>query len=76
MSFDQFQPQGPRVPVTQGQETSDIEQLGRVVNPEQTGSREADSKKTKLSVLIGSGLIQLPIWGMSDQLCHPTPGHD
>lgn len=30
---------------------------------EQTRSRQLESKRTKLSVLIGSGIIQLPIWG-------------
>jgi len=66
MSPDQIHLQ-PQTSVIQGQETSDVEQLERRVNLEQTDSRETDSKRTKLSVLIGSGLIQLPIWGMSDQ---------
>ncbi|KUL88732.1 hypothetical protein ZTR_05124 [Talaromyces verruculosus] len=32
---------------------------------EQTRARQLESKKTKLSVLIGSGIIQLPIWGFA-----------
>ncbi|EED21551.1 monocarboxylate transporter, putative [Talaromyces stipitatus ATCC 10500] len=34
-------------------------------SPEQSHSRQIESKRTKLSVLIGSGIIQLPIWGFA-----------
>jgi hypothetical protein len=37
----------------------DVEQ----VDAEQTDSRQRESKRTKLCVLIGAGIIQLPIWG-------------
>lgn len=30
---------------------------------EQTRARQLESKRTKISVLVGSGIIQLPIWG-------------
>jgi hypothetical protein len=39
----------------------DVEQS--VVDAEQTDSRQMESKRTKLCVLIGSGILQLPIWG-------------
>lgn len=35
-----------------------------VPNAEQTRTRQLEPKRTKISVLIGSGIIQLPIWGM------------
>ncbi|KPM34294.1 hypothetical protein AK830_g12280 [Neonectria ditissima] len=34
-------------------------------NAEQTDSRRMESSKTKLFVLIGSGILQLPIWGFA-----------
>lgn len=40
---------------------SDIEQ--RSVDAEHTDSRQMEPKRTKLCVLIGSGMLQLPIWG-------------
>ena len=42
-------------------DASDVEQ--NVVDAEQTDSGQIESKRTKLCVLIGSGIIQLPIWG-------------
>jgi hypothetical protein len=45
-------------------EAPDVEQA----EAEQTDSRQRESKRTKLSVLIGSGIIQLPIWGMLDHM--------
>lgn len=44
------------------QEASDIERP--VFDSEQADSRQIESKRTKLFVLIGSGILQLPIWGM------------
>ncbi|OTB00686.1 hypothetical protein M426DRAFT_324050 [Hypoxylon sp. CI-4A] len=44
-------------------DVSDIE--SSPVDVEQADSRQIESKKTKLSVLIGSGIIQLPIWGFA-----------
>ncbi|KAJ5808239.1 monocarboxylate transporter [Penicillium riverlandense] len=39
----------------------DVEQM----DAEQTDSRQRESKWTKLCVLIGSGILQLPIWGFA-----------
>lgn len=41
--------------------TSDVEQ--RAVDAEQADLRQLESKRTKLCVLVGSGILQLPIWG-------------
>lgn len=43
------------------QDGSDVEQT--VFDAEQAGSRQIESQRTKLFVLIGSGILQLPIWG-------------
>lgn len=40
---------------------SDVEQ--RALDAEQSDSRQMESKGTKVCVLIGSGMLQLPIWG-------------
>lgn len=45
---------------------SDIEQ--RSVDAEHTDSRQMEPKRTKLCVLIGSGMLQLPIWGTFDHM--------
>lgn len=45
---------------------SDIEQ--RSVDAEYTDSRQMEPKRTKLWVLIGSGMLQLPIWGTFDHM--------
>ncbi|KAH8803649.1 putative monocarboxylate transporter [Xylogone sp. PMI_703] len=50
-----------RTSVRGEQGSSDIEQS--VVNAEQNNSRVIESKRIKLCVLIGSGILQLPIWG-------------
>ncbi|KAK7983179.1 hypothetical protein PG989_010581 [Apiospora arundinis] len=42
----------------------DIEQI-TVVDSGHSESRQMGSRKTQLSVLIGSGIIQLPIWGFA-----------
>lgn len=42
-------------------DSSEAEQ--RAADPEQTDPRQVESNRTKLSVLIGSGIIQVPIWG-------------
>ncbi|KAI1635010.1 putative monocarboxylate transporter [Biscogniauxia mediterranea] len=47
---------GGRDASTDGQEIEDAEQ---------TDSRQLESKRTKLCVLIGSGILQLPIWGFA-----------
>lgn len=39
----------------------DVEQS--VADAGQIDSRQIESKRTKLCVLIGSGILQLPIWG-------------
>lgn len=45
-------------------DSSEAEQ--RAADPEQTDPRQVESNRTKLSVLIGSGIIQVPIWGKLD----------
>lgn len=52
-------------PATRAQDSSDIEQ--RVMDSEPTDSSQTESRKTKITVLIGSGILQLPIWGTLDQ---------
>lgn len=42
-------------------DSSDAEQ--RTMDLEQIDSRQEESNRKKLSVLVGSGIIQLPIWG-------------
>jgi hypothetical protein len=42
-------------------DAADVEQ--RAVDAEQADLRQLESKRTKLCVLIGSGILQLPIWG-------------
>lgn len=59
--FDEIRLQELPASVTHGRDSPEVEQ--RVVDIEQSVYREIDSTKTKLCVLIGSGLIQLPIWG-------------
>ncbi|KAJ5397584.1 monocarboxylate transporter [Penicillium cosmopolitanum] len=44
-------------------DSSDAEQ--RTMDLEQIDSRQAESNRKKLSVLVGSGIIQLPIWGFA-----------
>lgn len=48
-------------PASHAQDSSDIER--RVMHTEPTDSSQVESNKTKISVLIGSGILQLPIWG-------------
>ena len=36
------------------------------VNLEQTSSRPLESARTRACVLLGSAILQLPIWGMSN----------
>lgn len=43
------------------QEPHDIEQ--EASNPDQAESRQWESKRTKACVLLGSSILQLPIWG-------------
>lgn len=44
-------------------DATDVEH--NVMAEEQTNMRQLESKRTKLSVLIGSGILQLPIWGFA-----------
>ncbi|KAJ5533006.1 hypothetical protein N7494_009558 [Penicillium frequentans] len=50
-------------PASHAQYSSDIER--RVMDTEPTDSSQVESNKTKISVLIGSGILQLPIWGFA-----------
>ncbi|KAL4773290.1 major facilitator superfamily domain-containing protein [Aspergillus nidulans var. acristatus] len=50
----------PRGPAHDVQDADDVEQPVGETDP-----RHTDSQRTKLSVLIGSGILQLPIWGFS-----------
>ena len=43
------------------QEPQDVEQDAS--SPDQANSSLQESKKTRISVLVGSGILQLPIWG-------------
>lgn len=54
------------IPITKmgGDEEHSLPELSTIApDAEQTRSRPLESNRTKLSVLIGSGIIQLPIWG-------------
>ncbi|KAJ5304549.1 uncharacterized protein N7443_004209 [Penicillium atrosanguineum] len=46
-----------------GRDTREVEQM--VMDEEQADMRQLESKRTKLFVLIGSGILQLPIWGFA-----------
>lgn len=50
---------------SRAQDSSDIEQ--RVIDSEPTDSSQVESNKTKITVIIGSGILQLPIWGKLNQ---------
>lgn len=51
------------------QPTHDGERGVFALEAEQTADqRQIESQRTKLGVLIGSGILQLPIWGMPAQI--------
>ncbi|KAK7415582.1 hypothetical protein QQZ08_012298 [Neonectria magnoliae] len=51
-------------PLVRGErDPADVEQS--VVDAEQTYSRQMESTRTKVCVLVGSGILQLPIWGFA-----------
>ncbi|KAJ5754615.1 monocarboxylate transporter [Penicillium manginii] len=60
---NQIRLQESRPPGIHEPDSSDAQQ--RAMDLEQIDSRQVESSKTKLSVLIGSGIIQLPIWGFA-----------
>ena len=43
------------------QDSHDVEQDAST--PDQADSRQRDSKRIRISVLVGSAILQLPIWG-------------
>ncbi|ORY32024.1 putative monocarboxylate transporter [Naematelia encephala] len=49
--------------VSAERDAADVEQ--GVMDVEQADSRQVESSRTKLCVIIGSGIIQLPIWGFA-----------
>jgi hypothetical protein len=72
---EEFPLRQPRGPAHDVQDADDVEQTVGVTDP-----RHTDSQRTKLSVLIGSGILQLPIWGMDSSQAltsistHPEQG--
>ena len=57
-------PESRHLPSDGGRDILAVEQM--VVDEEQANLRQIESKRTKVCVLIGSGIIQLPIWGTFD----------
>ena len=50
----------------EGTEANDIEQ--NAVNESSADLTQFESKRTRLLVLVGSSILQLPIWGMAAPL--------
>ncbi|KAL4757270.1 major facilitator superfamily domain-containing protein [Aspergillus foveolatus] len=57
---EEFPLRRPRGQAHDVQDADDVEQTVGETDP-----RHTDSQRTKLSVLIGSGILQLPIWGFT-----------
>lgn len=63
-------PESRHLPSGGERDIPEVEQM--VMDEEQTNLRQTESRKTRLCVLIGSGILQLPIWGTFD-LMSQTP---
>jgi hypothetical protein len=65
ISLHELQPSNNRE-----QDISDTDQ--DAFHLEQAGSGQLESKKTRARVLLGSAILQLPIWGMQPNLLTTT----
>lgn len=54
-------PESRHLPTGGERDAFEVEQM--VMDVEQSDSRQLESNRTKNFVLIGSGILQLPIWG-------------